>query len=92
MEMRVGDLESGDEECNLGRPVDTVQRHCDLLGDHHEMCSEVRVQVDPMIDLFNGDDERMPGSDGLDREEGGTPVVSIDESAGQVAIEDHREH
>jgi hypothetical protein len=53
---------------------------------------EIRIEIDPMVNLLAGNDERMPWGQRIDGQKGYAAVVPPHETTGQVAVDDHGEY
>src|SRR5581483_515616 len=66
VEMGVGDLHAGDDQADAGGGEHGLLRAADLASDPHQMAGEVRVEVDPVVDLGDRHHQRVSGPDGRD--------------------------
>ena len=91
VQVRVRHLLADDEHPDPPRLPFEVLGAADLLRDREQVRGERGLEVDPVVDLVAGDDERVAGHHRRDREERDRAVVLPHELAGQLARDDPAE-
>ena len=75
MEMAVIDLKSGNQQSHPLTSEGFSLGQSNLARDVENMCIHVRRHIDPMIEGFARDDQRVTFANRRDRHEDGTAVV-----------------
>ena len=92
VDVGVRHLVAGDDD------ADTLAAECpllclgDLVADREQVRRQLGGRVDPVIDLLDRHDQRVPGGHRVDRHERHTEVVAPHERSGNVALDDLREN
>ena len=81
-------LEPGDHHPDLHRAVHTVLGPAHRPRHRDEMSQEIGVGIGPVVDLVDRHDKRVTGLERGNRQEGGTPLVAMDEVTGELARDD----
>jgi hypothetical protein len=88
----VGDLKSRYREPDLLRFEALLESLADSLGDRHEVRGQPGAEVDPVGNLFFGDDERVAGSERSDVQEGHARRIAPEEADRHLPLDNAREH
>jgi len=86
--MGMGDFEAGDDERDTFGTERRALSQSYLSGDRGEMSDRWGVEVDPVVDFGSWYDKGVALADRGDRQERHTDFVPIDESAGELTIDD----
>ncbi len=84
----MGDFESGDDQSNPGCFECSPLGKSDRLRNRHQVGGGIGIQIEPVIDLCTRDNQCVPGSKRIDREECNGNVIAPDETSGQLACDD----
>ena len=78
VDVGVGNLQPRYREPDLLRFEAFLDGLADGLGDRHKVCGQPGTEVDPVVGLFFGDDERVARGEGSDVQEGHARTVVPD--------------
>jgi len=84
----VRNFEPGDHQSDPSGGKHVALRLADAMGDCHEMGDRVGFEIGPLVDLGSGYDEHMSGCEWTDVHEGNADVVGVDETTGDLAVDD----
>jgi hypothetical protein len=88
VKVSVGDLQSGDDEGDsLGLKCAHLSR-TNLAGDDGEMASQFVREINPVVNFQSRNNKGVAGADWGDCEKGDADIVSVNEPAWKVAIND----
>ena len=88
MHVHVRHLEPGDHQADAGGGEQVALRLTDPLRDGHQVGGRVDVEVGPLVDLGAGNDEHVAGRERTDVHERDADVVGVNETAGDLAVDD----
>src|SRR5215218_3979096 len=92
MNVSVGNLQPRYREPDLLRFEASLDGLANGLRDRHKVCGQPGTEVDPVVGLFFGDDERVARGEGGDVQEGHARTVAPDEAGRHLPLDDTCEH